>query len=76
MTDTVNEYYMVDDIFVKVYEDGEDIVAINHWGNPYPPFKAAVEGIKVTRARFESAVESRQGLPIPVRSEASLKASA
>jgi hypothetical protein len=71
------QYFEVDfDVFVKVFNTGVDeVTAINHWGNPYPPIKAMVEGRRVGRATFEKAAENRQGLPTPVRSKAASRAS-
>lgn len=50
---TLPVYFIVDeDISVKVYKDGEDVVAINQYNNPYPPMKALVDGRPITQEEF------------------------
>lgn len=72
------KYFLIDDdVYVKLYLVGEsEIAGINHWGNPYPPGKAIVDGQPISRATFEKGVLNRQGLPIPSRSRAAASASA
>lgn len=57
MPDTIlplPRYFLIDfEIGVKVYQDGEDIVAINHLGAPYPPVKALYEGSELTAEEYE-----------------------
>jgi hypothetical protein len=53
--DNLPKYYLVDgDIFVKVMADGDDVIAVNHLGNPYPPMKAAVNGVVITKEEYEA----------------------
>lgn len=53
-TQDLPAYYVVEgEIYVVIMEDGEDVIAFNHWGNPYPPFKAMVMGNKITKQEFE-----------------------
>lgn len=59
-------YFEIDgDIYVKVYEYGDDVFGINHWGNPYPPVKALYTGVEVSKKTFDNAVANRQGKPMP-----------
>ena len=50
-------YYEVDgDIFVKIFLDGDEIRAINHYGMSYEPFKAVYDGRGISKEEFEKAV--------------------
>lgn len=52
---TFPKYYLVDfDIYVKVYEDNNEVVAINQYGNNFPPAKA-LEGQPITQEEFSRA---------------------
>lgn len=64
-------YFNVDgDILVKVFLSGDEIKAINQWGNFYPSFKAVMNGTVTTKAEFENATLNREGQPIPFRANA------
>lgn len=56
---TLPAYFIVDeDIFVKVYKDGDVVVAINQYNNPYAPIKALVDGRPITQEEFNRALSA------------------
>lgn len=55
-TDTLPRFYLVDDIYVKVELIGDNVVATNQLGNPYPVFKAMEEGQNITEDQYLGAV--------------------
>lgn len=46
-------YFLVDfEIGVHVYQEGNEVIGVNHMGNPYPPIKALYEGQEITREEY------------------------
>lgn len=48
------KYYNVDDLLVKVDYDpaSDEVFGVTKDGKPYPPIKAASEGVEITEEEF------------------------
>jgi hypothetical protein len=59
------KYFIVDnEIYVKVYFENKELVAINDLGGSYKPYKAIYDGREITKEEFEKgSVKRRKEYP-------------
>lgn len=53
-------YFEVDDIYVVLDLDGDDVVAYTYGGRPYGIGKAIIEGREITQDEYKKAVRTHQ----------------
>ena len=56
------KYYLVDnEIYVEVKEKGEDrVIGVNDLGNSYNPFRAILNGARISKEEFDRGAEKRR----------------
>ena len=49
-------YFEIDDIFVSVVREGDEVAGYNHFGVPYPLGKVLAEGFEISREEYQKGV--------------------
>ena len=58
---TYPRYFVLDDIYIRIELEGDEVAGYNHFGVPYPPRKALVEGQEIGREEYQKGVKSYCG---------------